>query len=77
MLRHAMEGGSDVPKKAEAPAPRIVQLWLQRPKSKRTDDDVLVFYGWLSEHEPGLIPSGSGSYKQLHKILSDHLLDQA
>jgi hypothetical protein len=54
---------------------RIVELWLQRPKHERSDDDILRFYGWLTQHEPDLVPSGAGSYQQLRTILSKHLLD--
>jgi hypothetical protein len=54
---------------------RILELWLERNKNRRTGDDVLVFYGWLSEHEPDLLPEGSGSYKQLRKIVSEHLIE--
>lgn len=54
-------------------ARRIVELWLQRPKHRRTEDDVIVFYGWLSEHEPGLIPAPGGSYHRLLEILGEHV----
>lgn len=54
---------------------RIITLWMQRSKAKRTADDVLTFYGWLSEHEPGLIPQGAGSYQQLRNILKPHLVE--
>ena len=53
---------------------RILDLWLARPRSARTDDDVLAFYGWLTEHESGLIPSGGGFYRQLQEILSGHIV---
>jgi len=52
---------------------RLVELWLQRPARERTVDDVERFYGWLLQHEPALIPSGAGSYRQLTAILKDHL----
>ena len=51
---------------------RIVTLWMERPRDRRTADDVLTFYGWLSEHEPALIPKGVGSYQQLRALLSKY-----
>ena len=50
---------------------RIRELWLERPRDQRTSADVLHFYYWLSQHDSGLIPSGTGSFQQLHKILGD------
>jgi hypothetical protein len=55
---------------------RIVELWLQRPKSERTADDVEKLYAWLLQHEPGLIPGGTGSYRKLRAILEDHLVER-
>ena len=59
-------------------AQRLIELWLDRPKSQRTGEDVLTFYGWLTEHEPGLIPGDLGqgsSLKQLRAILNSHLVE--
>ena len=59
-------------------AARIVELWRSRPKTQRTSEDVLVFYGWLSEHEPALVPGGEGkggSYRLLREILKEQMLD--
>ena len=39
---------------------RRLELWLQRPETKRTGDDVLIFYGWLcpaSVGTGGSVPS--------------------
>jgi hypothetical protein len=54
---------------------RILELWLERPERQRTSEDILTFYGWLSEHEPGLVPSGAGSYRQLREILKAHIVE--
>lgn len=59
---------------------RLVELWLDRPKDQRTDDDLLRFYGWLSEHAPDLIPpaeSGAGTYQQLRTLLSNHIIERS
>jgi len=61
-------------------AQRLIDLWRERPKSERTGEDVLTFYGWLAEHEPGLIPGDVGhgsSLKQLRAILTPHLVEDA
>ena len=58
---------------------RIVDLWRDRPKSQRRSGDVLTFYGWLSEHEPHLVPgssAGSGAYQELRAMLIDHIVDE-
>lgn len=54
---------------------QIVELWLQRPKRERTADDVLTFYGWLSEHHAKLVPSGPGTVRQLRAILEGHIVE--
>jgi hypothetical protein len=62
----------------EEKARRLVELWRQRPKTQRGSDDVLTFYGWLSEHEPALVPGErgeSGSYQKLRTILDAHLVE--
>jgi hypothetical protein len=56
---------------------QLVELWLQRPKAERTVDDILQFYGWLSEHKPDLIPSGSGAVRQLREIVATHIVEPA
>ena len=54
---------------------QIVELWLQRPKRERTADDVLTFYGWLSEHHAKLVPSGPAPVRQLRAILDGHIVE--
>jgi hypothetical protein len=52
---------------------RIVEAWRDRPEKKRTADDVLVFYGWLSEHDPDLVPSGPGSLNHVRQLVTPHV----
>ena len=65
------------PMKANEQARRIVDLWQERPRWQRTAEHVRPFYGWLSEHEPGVVPSGPGSILKVCTILAAHLLYQA
>jgi hypothetical protein len=58
-------------------ATRIVELWLDRRHTRRTSDDVLAFYGWLSEHEPALVPDGPGALRRVCDILTPHLTGPA
>ena len=62
--------------KAAEQARRIVDLWQERPRWQRTAEHLLPFYGWLSEHEPAVIPSGPGSILKVHAILAAHLLNR-
>ena len=61
--------------KADQQARRIVDLWQDRPRWQRTPDHLLPFYGWLSEHEPAVIPVGSGSFQKVRTILMPHVLE--
>ena len=65
------------PMKAPEQARRIVDLWQERPRWQRTAEHVLFFYGWLSEHEPAVIPPGPGSILKVSTILAPHLVYQA
>src|SRR4026208_2555855 len=58
-------------------ARRIVDLWQERPRWQRTAEHLLPFYGWLSEHEPALIPAGPASILKVSTILAPHLLYRA
>jgi hypothetical protein len=62
--------------KAAEQARRIVDLWQERPRWQRTAEHLLPFYGWLSEHEPAVIPSGPGSILKVRTILAAHLLNR-
>ena len=55
---------------------RIRELWLDRPRDKRTSADVLHFYYWLSHQDSALVPDGSGSFQQLLTILRDIVIDE-
>ena len=63
--------------KATEQARRIVDLWQERPRWQRTAEHLLPFYGWLSEHEPALIPAGPASILKVSTILAPHLLYRA
>ena len=63
--------------KPEEQARRVVELWQDRPKSQRTSDDVLAFYGWLSDHESGLVPNGPGSYQAVRAIVAPFIVEPA
>ena len=63
--------------KATEQARRIVDLWQERPRWQRTAEHLLPFYGWLSEHEPAVIPPGPGSILKVSTILAPHLLYRA
>ena len=54
---------------------KVVELWHQRRREQRHDHDVLIFYGWLADYEPALIPNEPGSYQKLRTLLRDHVLD--
>jgi hypothetical protein len=50
-----------------------VELWRERRERQRTLDDVLAFYGWLSEHQAALVPSGPGSYAHVRRLVTPFL----
>jgi hypothetical protein len=31
------------------------RLWLERPETKRSDHDLLLFHGWVEPHRPELL----------------------
>ena len=50
-------------------------MWLQRPEEKRTENQVLVFYGDLEKTRPELLKRGHGDpYQQLKVDLHGHIL---
>lgn len=55
----------------------IVELWTGRPTDRRTANDILSFYCWLSEHRPELLPPGRPAkvYQDLHCLLTRYLID--
>jgi hypothetical protein len=55
---------------------RIIDLWLERPRSARTADDVFPFYGWLTHHAPDLLRAAAGSSRKLLDIVAPHIVNQ-
>lgn len=55
--------------------PLIVQEWLKRPDKERTENDVLVFYGYLRSHRPELLDfrASGDKYQTLQSILRYHI----
>jgi hypothetical protein len=51
---------------------KLRELWLdRRPETKRTGNDVLIFYGWLEKNCPELLTRGQGDpYQHLKSDLS-------
>ena len=74
-LRHAERNMTHHARmKAAEQARRIADLWQERPRWQRTAENLLPFYGWLSEHEPAVIPPGPGSISKVCAILAAHVL---
>jgi hypothetical protein len=46
--------------------PAIIKLWLQRPAKDRTGNHVLIFYGWLEQNRPELVPVTRGGKDPYH-----------
>ncbi len=54
---------------------RVRQLWQARSSKERTATGVLIFYGWLDEHFPELLPQGKGDpYQHLKVDLAELVL---
>jgi hypothetical protein len=50
---------------------RVRQLFEARPASERTETGVLLFYGWLQQHHPKLVPTEHGDpYQNLKADLN-------
>jgi hypothetical protein len=52
---------------------QLIPLWLQRPAGKRTETDVLVFYGELTRTRPDLLHGAGDQYQQLQSDLCGHI----
>jgi hypothetical protein len=52
----------------------VRKLWMERPREKQTETDVLVFYGWLKQNQPELLKHGGNTddYQQLQSDLSGY-----
>lgn len=56
--------------------PLIIQEWLrQQPAGRRTENEILAFYGRLQRDNPGLLAfrAYGDKYQVLKTILRDHL----
>ncbi len=58
--------------------PLIIQEWLKRPENKRSETDVLGFYGYLQQNRPDLLRfkySGADKYQAVKAILTNFILE--
>jgi len=56
--------------------PLIINEWLKRPNGKRTEADILKFYGYLSKNRPSLLNFRTGikdKYQALKSILEKYI----
>ena len=53
---------------------RIVELWQARSHTRRTAYDVVTFYGWLTDHQPALVPPSPGSYEHVRHLVEPHIV---
>lgn len=56
--------------------PLIIQQWLKRPETDRTEDNILQFYAELSQNNPHLLAfrySGD-KYQKLKSILKNFII---
>lgn len=58
--------------------PELKRLWLQRPREKRTMNDLLAFTVSLQQECPELLPSSryGDPYQQLKVVLSDYIVGE-
>ncbi len=57
--------------------PQIVSEWLKRPAGKRTENDVLIFYGEISQDKPYLLSfRASGDKYQVLKSILRHYIEK-
>jgi hypothetical protein len=53
---------------------RLLELWWDRPRGKRTEQDVLAFYGELERLHPELLSRRGGDpYQTLKSDLAGHI----
>ena len=53
---------------------RLLSLWAQRPDGKRTENDVLVFYGETERRFPQLLNRRRGDpYQDVQSVLKAHI----
>jgi hypothetical protein len=52
---------------------QLLSLWKQRPDGKRTENDVIEFYGQLERDFPHLLKRQHDPYRNLHVDLKGHI----
>jgi hypothetical protein len=52
---------------------QLLSLWNQRPDGKRTENDVIEFYGQLERDFPHLLRRQHDPYRNLHVDLKGHI----
>jgi len=56
---------------------QLLSLWLQRPESRRTENDVLNFYGDMEREFPHLLNRHGGDpYQNLKSELRGHIREK-
>jgi hypothetical protein len=55
--------------------PLIVSEWLKRPVGRRTETDILMFYGEIQQQKPHLLSfrASGDKYQHLKTILRHHI----
>ena len=58
---------------------RVRQLFTARHPKEATEDDVFLFFKWLQQHYPEMLPKGTHSdpYQELRADLRDYLRTNA
>ena len=51
---------------------QIVALWKGRPPQQRTSEDVGLFYNWLVDYAPWLVPRSSASIERVRELVEAH-----
>jgi len=51
---------------------QIVALWKGRPCQQRTSEHVGLFYNWLVDYAPWLVPRSSASIERIRELVDAH-----
>lgn len=56
----------------------LVNLWLQKPESERTNDHITLFYGWLQQNHPELVSfeCGMDPYQLVKTSICGHVASE-
>jgi hypothetical protein len=66
-----------MPMKSDERKTRLLSLWLQRPESRRTEDDILNFYGDMERAFPHLLNRRGGDpYQSLKSELRGYIREK-